>query len=114
MNDKSLKRFPRSITRNLEERNLWSYIVQERLGNTLGYVFKYTSKLTLPVVLAIGIQIVEMLEAVHACGYVYNDIKPTNFIVGGLYQNRDVPQRLKMIDFGLATKYVDDDGHHKE
>lgn len=88
INDKSLKRFPRNITRNDDETNLWSFIVQERLGNTLGYTFKHTKKLTTPVILAVGIQIVDMLEAIHECGYVYNDIKPTNFIIGSLIQSK--------------------------
>lgn len=104
--------FPPSIKRN-NDSGLWSYLVLERLGNTLGYMQKKTDRMTRSVILSIGIQIIDMLEAVHGCGYVYNDIKPTNLIVGKLYQSNDEPSKLKMIDFGLATKFLDKNGNHK-
>lgn len=54
----------------------------------------------------IGKQTVEVLQAVHECGYIHRDIKPANFVVG-LHEHK---HEVYLIDFGLARRYVDDNG----
>lgn len=43
----------------------------------------------------------------HDLGYVHNDIKPENIVVG-----YDDPEKLYLIDFGLVQKYLDANGRH--
>jgi casein kinase 1 len=73
-------------------------------------------------VLDVGIAILMCLEATHKAGYVFNDLKLDNLMVG-------LNQKLSMIiskksvfsdcsihlvDFGYATKYKDKKGNHIE
>lgn len=49
----------------------------------------------------------ERLKQLHELGYVHNDIKLENVVVGF-----DDPNRLYLIDFGLAQCFNDEDGTH--
>ena len=42
---------------------------------------------------------------IHEVGYVYNDLKTDNILVGN-YRCSDSLHQLKLIDFGLATAYL--------
>lgn len=44
-------------------------------------------------------------------GYTYNDLKPENIML-----NNDAHGKLKvtLTDFGLSTKYTDDETHQKQ
>ena len=55
---------------------------------------------------------VQILEELHSFGIVYNDIKSDNICVGE--HGQIDPGQLKLIDFGLCTKYLDKDGKHLE
>ncbi|PTL81279.1 serine/threonine protein kinase [Vitiosangium sp. GDMCC 1.1324] len=45
-------------------------------------------------------QVLEGLEAAHACGIVHRDIKPENLV---LTTGRDGERRVKLLDFGMAS-----------
>jgi len=45
----------------------------------------------------------------HELGYVHNDIKLDNILVGF----KD-PSLLYLIDFGLSTRFINEDGSHTE
>ena len=49
---------------------------------------------------------IEIIEKLHETGYVYNDIKPDNICVG-IYNKSNTDHKLKLIDFGLSTRYLD-------
>ena len=87
-------------------------IVMTQFGLTLNEYIGRVGKLSQLKVNLFGIQILNMLQKIHSVGYVYNDLKDDNLCLGNM--GKIDPDSLKMIDFGLATKYVDDDGHHKE
>ena len=53
-----------------------------------------------------------MIQKVHEIGYVYNDIKPENICVGKYDDQFNSDHLLKLIDFGLATKYKNEMGEH--
>ena len=52
---------------------------------------------------------IEIFEKFHSTGWVYNDIKPDNFCIGFTDDERHV---LKLIDFGLSTRYLTNEGKH--
>ena len=47
------------------------------------------------------------MKILHKLGYVHNDIKPANILVG--YKD---PGIIYLIDFGIAHKYLNPDGTH--
>lgn len=49
-------------------------------------------------------KMIEILEHVHDCGVIHRDIKPSNFMMKG--------NKMVLIDFGLASIYVDESGKH--
>jgi len=51
-----------------------------------------------------------MFEKLHSIGYVYNDLKEDNICVGKPKEQN--PDTLKLIDFGLCTKYLNESGEH--
>ena len=85
-----------------EDSFLWSYMVLEKLGDTVQSIFETSDKIDIPAVLQIGIQIIEIFKAIHSCGYIYNDLKADNLMLG--------KSNLKIIDFGLVTKFLDNEG----
>ena len=54
---------------------------------------------------------VKIIQKFHEIGYVYNDFKPDNICIGE-YQKPYTDHLLKLIDFGLATKYKNQMGEH--
>ena len=53
-------------------------------------------------------QIIDRLQAIHSKNLVYRDIKPTNFLIG-MGPKTD---KIYIVDFELAEKYVDLEGNH--
>lgn len=99
----------------------------ERLGDSLNKFIKhFNSKVSLTTVIHIAIQLVGCIKKIHEYGYVFNDLKPDNILVGSMpiseyldprnqvLENRSsIPgYQLTMIDFGLVNKFCDEDGKH--
>ena len=47
------------------------------------------------------------MEVLHNIGYVHNDLKLDNILIG--YKD---PSKVFLIDFGLSCKYLDENGQH--
>jgi len=47
---------------------------------------------------------IALVEELHSFGYVHGDLKPENFMVGD-FNVEGTMNRLKLIDFGLCTRY---------
>lgn len=60
----------------------------------------------------LGIKIINILERIHEAGYVYNDMKFDNILVGNYKNNEDTMHEIRMVDFGFASQYVDKSGKH--
>jgi hypothetical protein len=83
------------------------YIVMELLrGDPLARMLETRRPIEVRRITRIGIQICEALEAAHAIGIVHRDLKPQNIMLLDDAQGRD---RLKVLDFGLAKSFVNDD-----
>lgn len=99
----------------------------DRLGDSLRNIHeKLCNKFSFKTAAQIGLQMVGVLEKIHECGYVYNDIKPDNILVGDIeiipiidgdsQPNIDIVQTdcstVRVIDFGFSTAFMDTDGLH--
>jgi serine/threonine protein kinase len=71
------------------------YSIEEYLNNT-----DIPDKLSFTEIL---VQMIEAVEEMHDKGYIHQNIKPDNF--------RIINNRVVLIDFGLAKRYLDKDGN---
>jgi len=80
----------------------YNAMVMELLGPSIEDLFGFCRrKFSLKTVLMLMDQVLLLLEAIHARGFIHRDIKPENLVIGtGLSQNE-----VKIIDFGLAKQY---------
>ena len=68
--------------------------------------------------MGIAQQVTRSLQRVHSIGYVHWDIKPHNILYS--YSESDefdetpgeVPNKFCLIDFGICSPYLDDEGNH--
>ena len=98
------------------DNQVWSYIVQEQLGETLeSHLFAREEAFSPACCYKIGLQLLEQIRLIHEAGYTFNDIKLDNILVGcpkTLKEHKDYLHQIKMIDFGLAMKYQNETGEH--
>ena len=52
------------------------------------------------------------LEKVHNAGYVFNDLKLDNILVGDSEFSMDSRAEIRLIDFGFAERYQNKRGEH--
>jgi serine/threonine protein kinase len=80
-------------------------LVMERLGPSLQDVWEETTASTFlpgPRVLCFGRSILRCLRRLHGAGFVHNDVKPNNCLLGA--PGSATAQTVHLIDFGLATR----------
>lgn len=82
-------------------------VVMDLLGASLESLLSKHKKFGLKTIILLAIQMIDTMRYVHSCGYIHRDIKPDNFTIG-----YDDPQKLFLIDFGLAKKWVRRNGEH--
>jgi casein kinase 1/casein kinase 1 epsilon len=79
------------------------------------YLFERNEPFTEKTVLQIGIQILDSLRVIHDAGYIYKDLKLDNVMIGddqSLPNSKESLYKCRLIDFGLAKKYLQEDGTH--
>jgi casein kinase 1 len=107
--DSTLRGVPRVLwsgTLNSKNGKTFPAIVIDRLGDDLEKVMDQRGKLSAVEVARLGLALVKILERVHRAGILHRDLKPANIMLG--YNDAE----LYIADFGLAKKYLTDDGEH--
>jgi serine/threonine protein kinase len=84
------------------------YMVLTMLGHSLSFIKENAKRLSLPMALAIGRQMIERLEYIHGRGLIHRDVKPDNFLLG----RKELSSTIHLIDFGFCKRYTDNDGQH--
>ena len=84
-------------------------IAMEMLGPNLeDLLTKCKGKFSLKTVLMLAEQMINILEYVHSKNVVHVDVSTNNFVLGLGKKSRN----LFLIDFGMATSFVDEKGDH--
>jgi len=98
--------------RNMPEKESFvnqKFMVLDLQGMSLSILWKnYITFFSLKTVLMLGIEIVRILQEVHATGVLHRDIKPANFVISRGDQGRNI----YILDFGLSVMYTGKDGSH--
>jgi hypothetical protein len=80
-----------------------AYLVMELLpGESLANRLRSRVRLTPQEVLPIALQMCDALAAVHAAGVVHRDVKPSNVLLSVDRDDPGGPERVKLLDFGIA------------
>ena len=82
----------------------------DRLGPSLEHILEDVEKFSFKTINEIGIQLVEIMRQFHKTGWIYNDLKPDNICIGNP-RNAGESKIVKLIDFGLCTRYMVNDAH---
>jgi serine/threonine protein kinase len=85
---------------------LYYYMVIDLFGKSLQDLLDRNQKMSLKLVLQVGINILNILMQVHNNGFVHRDIKPENFLL-----TLNKPTRVCLIDFGLCKPYLLNNKH---
>ena len=56
-------------------------------------------------------KLIQALDLIHGSGYTYNDVKLDNIMVKHNDKQNSKP-KFVLVDYGMAQKYVDEDGNH--
>jgi len=84
-------------------------MVMDLLGPSLEDLFNFCNrKFSLKTVLLLAEQMMQRIEYVHHRHFLHRDIKPDNFLIGSTKR----ANKIFIIDFGLAKRYLQRDGTH--
>jgi serine/threonine-protein kinase len=80
-----------------------AYLVMELLpGESLANRLRARGRLKPRELLPIALQMCDALAAVHAAGVVHRDVKPSNILLAVDRDDPAGPERVKLLDFGIA------------
>lgn len=80
--------------------NKYNFMVMEKCGKSLQELFLESGKkLSIQTVVHIALQLIDAIKGLHDNNIIHRDISPGNILIG----SSDDPQKLLLIDFGLAT-----------
>lgn len=88
----------------------FNYVVMSLVGQNLAELRRSQSRgaFSIGTMLRLGIQILNGIEAIHDCGFLHRDVKPSNFAMGN---TKNTSKTVYMLDFGLSRQYVNNEGN---
>lgn len=101
---------PLALLKYFGQEGSYRMLIMNLMGRSLEDIHEKRRRFSLKTTLMLGIQMTTRLEFVHNCGYVHRDLKPDNFVLG---LNED-KNRIYLIDFGLSSRYLTNEGTHRE
>jgi serine/threonine protein kinase len=57
--------------------------------------------------------LIDRLEGLHESGYIHNDLKPDNILLGSDFRHTPESQQIVLIDFGVSRSYLDGEFRHR-
>ena len=90
----------------------FTYIVMDLLNVSLDSIrLKNNGYFSLKTILMLGHELITIIENIHNCNIIHRDIKPENFMIGRNKLFFNNPNKIFIIDFGLAKEYKTDNTH---
>ncbi|KFD66472.1 hypothetical protein M514_05706 [Trichuris suis] len=86
------------------------YMVMQLLGQSIGQKRRQMpeKRFSLSTSLRATAQMIIAIQELHDCGFIHRDIKLSNMALAQTPGNRNT---VILLDFGLARKYIDEEGH---
>lgn len=79
------------------------FLIMPRYGQNIEHYFlANNNRLPTGTVYRLAIQMLDVLEYIHHCGFVHGDIKGTNMLLG---VGRNAKTQVYLVDYGLAARY---------
>lgn len=101
----------------MSDKVMMSYLIMPRFGRNLETYFESQKRaLHKSSIYHLGMACLDLLEQIHAAGYIYNDLKLDNLLVdykqhlpakSAANKNAFANASINLVDFGFATKYVE-------
>ena len=91
----------------------FNYIIMSLLGSSLSELRRKQpeGKFSLGTTLRLGVQMLAGIQAIHNCGFLHRDVKPSNFAMGRLPTTNHC---CYILDFGLARQYTTPTGEIRQ
>ncbi|KAI3422031.1 hypothetical protein GPALN_012568 [Globodera pallida] len=87
----------------------FNFIVMSLVGRALdGLIREAGDRFSPGTALGMAIQLLDAIKTLHSVGYLHRDIKPANATIGRPDSNEQ--RLLYLIDFGIARKFLREDG----
>ena len=107
---------PWYVTSGNHEDKRYRFMVIPRFGQDLQKVLleKPGKRFHIKTVQSIALQVIDTLEYIHSKDYIHGDIKASNLMVGlpGTTKKSSSHQQVYLLDYGLASKYVNSERVH--
>jgi vaccinia related kinase len=89
----------------------YRFMVIPRYGQDLhkNIQSKPLKRLSCRSVQAVALQVLDVLEYIHSKGCIHADVKASNLLMG-----LGKKEQLYLVDYGLAMRYMDNDGKHSD
>ena len=96
---------------HVHNKEKYRFLIMDRYGKDLQKIFQTGKKcFSNRVTYNLALKIIDVLEYIHSKGYVHNDIKAQNLLLG---YGRTKENDIYLVDFGLVSKYHKDGVHHE-
>lgn len=88
------------------QEGLHNILVIDLLGPSLEDLFDWCGRrFSVKTVVQVAVQMITLIEDLHAHDLIYRDIKPDNFLIGR--PGQPDANKVHLIDFGMAKQYRD-------
>lgn len=89
-----------------------SYFIMDKYGDNLLNYYQKLHGFSKKTIFQLGIRLIDALERIHEAGYVFNDLKLDNVLIGNHKNSESSLHKIRLCDFGFALKYRDHNGKH--